>query len=313
MCDVGNGVCRTILPERAEPVNPGDVPSIRTSATTSRCCPAMLRTVHRRIRRRPDCSADGVALEAADTAWVALPSQGAHDAAVTVLTRAHALPARQACRCSCSKTTSRSTASRTPAAASTYCLRTSPASVDSRSRFLTTPAARAMQPDSPLTTCSTCRCRTAWREQSIRHRSWMHARISTEPTTPRAGPKRTIGITGMIVTCPKYEADGKTLSPLAGQAVVANLYPGRYGVVATPGRRPNRARRRVAADQHARRSEGPRFVPAHRRAELTSRNSDRPDTTSRSASPIRRSSMTAWQACAAGTDRNLPGTNCATP
>src|SRR6266513_1821200 len=43
------------------------------------------------------------------------------------------------------------------------------------------------------------------------------------------------GITGTIVTCPKYEADGKTLSPLAGQAVVFNLMPGRYGVVATPG------------------------------------------------------------------------------
>jgi hypothetical protein len=42
------------------------------------------------------------------------------------------------------------------------------------------------------------------------------------------------GITGTIVTCPKYEADGKTLSPLAGQAVVSNLMPGRYGVVATP-------------------------------------------------------------------------------
>jgi len=42
------------------------------------------------------------------------------------------------------------------------------------------------------------------------------------------------GITGMIVTCPKYESDGATLSPLAGQAVVANLYPGRYGVMATP-------------------------------------------------------------------------------
>ena len=38
----------------------------------------------------------------------------------------------------------------------------------------------------------------------------------------------------MIVTCPKYEADGTTLSPLAGQAVIANLMPGRYGVVATP-------------------------------------------------------------------------------
>jgi len=29
------------------------------------------------------------------------------------------------------------------------------------------------------------------------------------------------GITGMIVTCPKYEGDGKTLSPIAGQAVIA--------------------------------------------------------------------------------------------
>ena len=42
------------------------------------------------------------------------------------------------------------------------------------------------------------------------------------------------GITGVIPVCPKYEADGVTLSPLAGQAVVANLMPGRYGVVATP-------------------------------------------------------------------------------
>jgi hypothetical protein len=43
------------------------------------------------------------------------------------------------------------------------------------------------------------------------------------------------GITGMIVTCPKYESDGATLSPLAGQAVIANLMPGRWGVIATPG------------------------------------------------------------------------------
>ena len=43
------------------------------------------------------------------------------------------------------------------------------------------------------------------------------------------------GITGMVVTCPKYESDGKTLSPLAGQAVIANLMPGRWGVIATPG------------------------------------------------------------------------------
>src|SRR5205085_1525058 len=43
------------------------------------------------------------------------------------------------------------------------------------------------------------------------------------------------GLTGTIVTCPKYESDGQTLSPLAGQAVIANLMPGRYGVVAIPG------------------------------------------------------------------------------
>ncbi|KAA6458590.1 hypothetical protein DYQ86_18670 [Acidobacteria bacterium AB60] len=43
------------------------------------------------------------------------------------------------------------------------------------------------------------------------------------------------GIGGMIVTCPQYEADGKTFSPLAGQAVVKNLYQGRYGVIANPG------------------------------------------------------------------------------
>ncbi len=47
--------------------------------------------------------------------------------------------------------------------------------------------------------------------------------------------KQAAGITSTIVTCPKYEADGVTLSPLAGQAVVANMMPGRYGVVATPG------------------------------------------------------------------------------
>ncbi len=43
------------------------------------------------------------------------------------------------------------------------------------------------------------------------------------------------GITGQIVTCPKYESDGKTLSPLAGQAVIDNLMPGFFSVIATPG------------------------------------------------------------------------------
>ncbi len=42
------------------------------------------------------------------------------------------------------------------------------------------------------------------------------------------------GLVGMVPTCPKYESDGKTPSPLVGQAIIANLMPGRYGVVATP-------------------------------------------------------------------------------
>ncbi|KFX29753.1 Ig-like domain-containing protein [Ralstonia solanacearum] len=48
------------------------------------------------------------------------------------------------------------------------------------------------------------------------------------------------GIVGMIPTCPKYETDPRTnaptqtISPLVGQAIVANLMPGRYGIIATP-------------------------------------------------------------------------------
>src|SRR6266567_1455477 len=57
------------------------------------------------------------------------------------------------------------------------------------------------------------------------------ANARTVSGTPGLSPN---GITGTIVTCPKYEADGVTPSPLAGQAVIANLMPGRYGVVATP-------------------------------------------------------------------------------
>ena len=47
--------------------------------------------------------------------------------------------------------------------------------------------------------------------------------------------KTQTGITGQIITCPKYESDGKTMSPLAGQAVINNLMPGFYSVIATPG------------------------------------------------------------------------------
>ena len=48
-------------------------------------------------------------------------------------------------------------------------------------------------------------------------------------------PSSADGIVGMIVTCPKFESDGTTLSPLRGHAVIANMYPGLYEVHTTPG------------------------------------------------------------------------------
>ncbi|MDB6105261.1 MAG: hypothetical protein JWO52_5260, partial [Gammaproteobacteria bacterium] len=41
-------------------------------------------------------------------------------------------------------------------------------------------------------------------------------------------------LVGMIPTCPTLESDGSTLSPLAGQVVVENLYPGLYEIQAFP-------------------------------------------------------------------------------
>ncbi len=58
--------------------------------------------------------------------------------------------------------------------------------------------------------------------------------ITANPNTGFDGANSPNGITGVIPVCPKYEADGVTLSPLAGQAVVANMPPGRYGIIATP-------------------------------------------------------------------------------
>ncbi|MGH8264461.1 MAG: Ig-like domain-containing protein, partial [Steroidobacteraceae bacterium] len=53
-------------------------------------------------------------------------------------------------------------------------------------------------------------------------------------------PTSADGFVGMIVTCPKFEAnaDGSftdVLSPLAGHAIVANMYPGMYEAHTTPG------------------------------------------------------------------------------
>jgi len=58
--------------------------------------------------------------------------------------------------------------------------------------------------------------------------------ITARPNTGFDGTTSDAGITGVIPVCPNFEADGTTLSPLAGQAIVANMPPGRYGIVATP-------------------------------------------------------------------------------
>lgn len=59
------------------------------------------------------------------------------------------------------------------------------------------------------------------------------------PITQQGNSSNPSGITGVITVCPKYEYDpsGKSqvLSPLAGQAVIANLMPGRFSVQAIPG------------------------------------------------------------------------------
>jgi hypothetical protein len=60
--------------------------------------------------------------------------------------------------------------------------------------------------------------------------------ISPEITAnTQSGDGSLQGLTGRIVTCPRYESNGTTLSPLAGQALVANLMPGRFSVQAYPG------------------------------------------------------------------------------
>jgi hypothetical protein len=42
-------------------------------------------------------------------------------------------------------------------------------------------------------------------------------------------------LVGMVITCPTFEADGRTVSPLAGHALIKNLFPNRFDVLAKPG------------------------------------------------------------------------------
>src|SRR5882762_5516660 len=56
--------------------------------------------------------------------------------------------------------------------------------------------------------------------------------ISNTAADPSSGQQIAVGV---IIVCPKFESDGKTLSALTGQAVIKNLMPGRFGVVVHPG------------------------------------------------------------------------------
>ncbi len=59
---------------------------------------------------------------------------------------------------------------------------------------------------------------------------------TTDPLTGlNACPISNGNSVGVIVVCPKYESDGKTLSPLVGQVVVKNLMPGLFDVTVHPG------------------------------------------------------------------------------
>ena len=48
-------------------------------------------------------------------------------------------------------------------------------------------------------------------------------------------PQGSNAINGTIIVCPHFESDGKTISPLEGQALIKNLMPGRFSIIAHPG------------------------------------------------------------------------------
>ena len=127
-------------------------------------------------------------------------------------------------RCSCSRTTTRSTARTMPAAASTSSRRNEPG-LGGFEIKLFDQAGGLGDATGQITY-----------DKFNQPVSNALAGIIDPITGQDACPitKRGDGLVGMIPTCPKYEADGVTQSPLAGQAVIANLYPGLYEIVATP-------------------------------------------------------------------------------
>jgi hypothetical protein len=59
--------------------------------------------------------------------------------------------------------------------------------------------------------------------------------ISNTSTTGGTNPNGLTQNAGAIITCPQYESDGKTPSPLTGQVVVKNLMQGKFSLIAHPG------------------------------------------------------------------------------
>jgi hypothetical protein len=108
------------------------------------------------------------------------------------------------------------------------------------------------------------------------------------------------GLVGVIIVCPKYEAGkdaqgNRVLSPLAGHAVIANMYPGLYEVHTTPG-----ARRAARGEEWLQTStlDGTKDIEAFIKADGSYfRGSDQVAITC-VASPIPRSSMRARPTCA---------------
>ena len=277
-CDVGNGVCRTDgVAKDAGAARPGAF-SIRPSATTSRSCRAMRidpghamggaagratsngalaarSTVHRRTDAAPDRDQVSVFVFEDD-----FPLNGEHDAGGGVDVLAPNEPGLGGFNIIIVSTTSGGSA--IAAGQMTYDMFNMP---------LSNTLAGTIDPATGKDACP----------------------ISANSRTGFDGVTSPTGITGMIPVCPKYEVGWHNSVSAGGPGRRRQPAAGLYGVVATPGRRPHRARRRVAADQHPGRRMRPRCVRQGRASRATSRSMVRPDTTWRSVSPIPRSSTTA--------------------
>jgi len=238
VCDVGNGVCRP-GPQQT-PLDPATVYLDPTKRTTSRSCPATPPTRSRTRRlfwamqlqscghgwaapRSPACCS-GIVVCTATT--------GAFPATVNVVVQPNPFPPSKL-SVFVSRTTSRSTVEHDSGGGIDVLAPVEPGLAASTSPLDDAGGTGDATADD-LTTCSTCRCRTAWRERSIRRLDLMPARISGANQNLGFDVRESDSITARSSPCRSYESDGQTLSPLAGQR---DLQPdaGTLRLVATPG------------------------------------------------------------------------------